>query len=163
MKKYLVLATLLMTVMGCSAVSPKKTVEVKLTQEELSQVGNNKNMAASILVKKSVLKEMSEYTYTPEEEKALNDALENVQLEFYLNNLASKKVTVTDEEVLSVYNANADKLKNVDQKQVLPQIKQQILLQKIANERTKYMNSLVDKYDLNTLLNIYFPAPQQQK
>lgn len=163
MKKYLVFATLLVTLMGCSAVSPKKAVDIKLTQEELTQVGNNKNLAASILVKKSILKEMSEYKYTSEEKKSLAEAIENTQLEFYLNNLASKKVIVTDEEVLKVYNDNADKLKNMDPQQVLPQIKQQLLLHKIPNERTNYLNSLVDKYDLNNLLNSYFPAPQQTK
>ena len=162
MKKYLVLTSILFTIMGCSAVSPKKNVEIKLTQEDLKNAGNNKNIGASILVKKSILKEMSEYKYTPEEEKTLEDTLENVQIEFYLNNLASKKVTVTDEEVLKVYNNNIDKLKNIDKNTALSQIKHQIFLQKVTNEKTEYMNSLVNKYDLNTLLNKYFPLPENK-
>lgn len=162
MKKYLILSSLLFILMGCSAVSPKKNIEIKLTQEDLKTAGNNKNIGASILVKKSILKEMSEYKYTPEEEKALEDALENVQIEFYLNNLASKKVTVTDEEVLKVYNNNIKKLKNMDKNTLLTQIKHQLFLQKVSDEKTEYMNSLVNKYDLNTLLNEYFPLPESK-
>ena len=47
---------------------------------------------------------------------------------------------------------NADKLKDSDIIKVLPEIKQ-----RVSEEKVKYMNSLVTKYDLNNILKKYFP------
>lgn len=52
---------------------------------------------------------------------------------------------------------NADKLKDSDIIKVLPEIKEKLFLQRVSDEKVKYMNSLVTKYDLNNILKKYFP------
>ena len=64
---------------------------------------------------------------------------------------------VDDMEVLQVYQNNMDKLKDQDIVQILPQIKDQMVLQRREEEKVKYMNSLVEKYDLNAELKKHFP------
>lgn len=73
MKKYILLGILSIMVVGCSN-APKK---VELTPTEVKELGNNQNAIASTLIRKAVLKEMSEYKYTPEESKAIKQAKEN--------------------------------------------------------------------------------------
>lgn len=153
MKKYLFLGALLLLSVGCSNIPPR----VELTPNEISKLNGNTNVGAEILIKKAILNDMAKYTYTEEEKNALKESKENIEIEFYLNRLASKKVNITDEKVLEVYNANKEKLKEIKPEIALPQIKEQLILQQINNEKIKYINSLVEKYQLNSKLNSYFP------
>ena len=139
-------------------------VEINLTQEEVNSTDGNANLGAQLLVRKAVLKEMEANKYTPEEEKELNSAIENLKLEFFLNRTASKNVTVSDEEVLATYKENGEKLKNADIEVVFPQIKEKIFLYKVNNEKINYMNSLVEKYRLNDKIKEYYkPVEEAQE
>lgn len=139
-------------------------VEINLTQEEVNSTDGNANLGAQLLVRKAVLKEMEANKYTPEEEKELNNAIENLKLEFFLNRTASKNVTVSDEEVLATYKENGEKLKNADIEVVFPQIKEKIFLYKVNNEKINYMNSLVEKYRLNDKIKEYYkPVEEAQE
>ena len=124
MKKYLFLGILTVLLIGCNNVSKK----VELTPKEISQIGENSNQGAEILVRKAIIKEMSEYKYTPEEKKMLDEALENLEIEFFLNRVSVKRVNITDEQVLSIYEANKEQLKNIKPEIALPQIKEQLIL-----------------------------------
>lgn len=157
-------AALLLTVTGCgndTAAKPNNgtatgKAEIKLTQEEIAGTGENANAGAQLLVRKAVIKEMEGNKYTPEEQKELDNAIENLKVEFFLNRTASKNVVVTDEEVLATYKENGDKLKNADIEIVFPQIKQEIFMFKVNNEKVAYMNSLVEKYKLNDRIKEYY-------
>lgn len=152
MKKLIIISTLLALFSACNQTLNQPNNTLSLTKEELATVGNNSNAAASLLVKKAVEKEMSTYQYTTEEKQELDKAIENLKLEFFLNRVASKNTVVNDVEVLQIYKDNADKLKDSDIIKVLPEIKQ-----RVSEEKVKYMNSLVTKYDLNNILKKYFP------
>ena len=139
-------------------------VEINLTQEEVNSTDGNANLGAQLLVRKAVLKEMEANKYTPEEEKELNSAIENLKLEFFLNRTTSKNVTVSDEEVLATYKENGEKLKDADIEVVFPQIKEKIFLYKVNNEKINYMNSLVEKYRLNDKIKEYYkPVEETQE
>ena len=139
-------------------------VEINLTQEEVNSTDGNANLGAQLLVRKAVLKEMEANKYTPEEEKELNSAIENLKLEFFLNRTASKNVTISDEEVLATYKENGEKLKNADIEVVFPQIKEKIFFYKVNNEKINYMNSLVEKYRLNDKIKEYYkPVEEAQE
>ena len=120
-------------------------------------MGSNSNAAAQLLVRKAVLNEMKGVKYTEEEKKELEEIKKNIEIEYFLNKKAMETANVDDMEVLQVYKDNMDKLKEADIVQVLPQIKDQMLLQRREEEKVKYMNSLVDKYDLNAELKKHFP------
>ena len=104
---------------------------------------------------------MTKYNYTLEEKEALKENKENLEIEFYMNRLAVKKVNVSDEEVLAIYNANKDKLKDIKMEIALPQIREQLFLQKVNNEKINYINSLIEKNQLNDKIKLYFPKEKK--
>lgn len=162
-KKGMILLLLAFILGGCNMENKSKTIETKeikieLTQDEVKNIGDNKNLGANLLVQKAVEKEMENYKYSELEENVLKNTIEQVKKEYFLNNISSKKVIVTDEEVLKVYQENAEKLKNLKVEEALPLIKYQLTLAKTNVEKVKYLNSLVEKYNLNEKLKEYFPT-----
>lgn len=145
MRKYILLGILSVVLIGCSNTSSK----IELTPSEIREVENNQNEIAGILIKKAILKDMNGYKYDREETK------ENLEIEFYLNRLATKRAKVTDEQVINIYEANKDQLKNISPEIALPQIKEQLLLQQINLEKINYINSLIEKYNLNDIFKSY--------
>ena len=110
MKKYLLLGSIiLLLITGCSNITPK----VELTPTEITKLNGDSNKGAELLIRKAILNDMTKYNYTLEEKEALKENKENLEIEFYMNRLAVKKVNVSDEEVLAIYNANKDKLKDI--------------------------------------------------
>lgn len=159
MKKFLLLGILSIMVVGCTNAPTK----IELSPTEISQLGGDKNKGAEILIRRAVLKEMSQYKYSETDAKALKDAKENLEIEFFLNNISSKKVSVSDEEALALYNANKESLKGIKAEVALPQIKEQLLLQRVNAEKVNYINSLVEKYNLNEKFKTYFPTQEAQQ
>ena len=157
MRKYILLGILSVVLIGCSNTSSK----IELTPSEIREVENNQNEIAGILIKKAILKDMNGYKYDREEKEALDEAKENLEIEFYMNRLAVKKVNVSDEEVLAIYNANKDKLKDIKMEIALPQIREQLFLQKVNNEKINYINSLIEKNQLNDKIKLYFPKEKK--
>lgn len=152
MKKFLLLGFILLMA-GCSNTPPK----VELTPTEVTQLNGDTNKGAELLIRKAILNDMSKYNYTSTEKNNLQLMEENLEIEYYLNTVAAKKVNISDEEVVAVYNNNRDKLKGIKAEVALPQIREQLYLQQINNEKVNYINSLVEKYQLNSKLNSRFP------
>lgn len=152
MRKYILLGILSVVLIGCSNTSSK----IELTPSEIREVENNQNEIAGILIKKAILKDMNGYKYDREEKEALDEAKENLEIEFYLNRLATKRAKVTDEQVINIYEANKVQLKNnISPEIALPQIKEQLLLQQVNFEKINYINSLIEKYNLNDIFKSY--------
>lgn len=152
MKKFLLLGFILLMA-GCSNTPPK----VELTPTEVTQLNGDTNKGAELLIRKAILNDMSKYNYTSTEKNNLQLMKENLEIEYYLNTVAAKKVNISDEEVVAIYNNNRDKLKGIKAEVALPQIREQLYLQQINNEKVNYINSLVEKYQLNSKLNSHFP------
>ena len=148
MRKYILLGILSVVLIGCSNTSSK----IELTPSEIREVENNQNEIAGILIKKAILKDMNGYKYDRE---AWDEAKENLEIEFYLNRLATKRAKVTDEQVINIYEANKVQLKNISPEIALPQIKEQLLLQQVNFEKINYINSLIEKYNLNDIFKSY--------
>ncbi len=72
-----------------------------------------------------------------------------------MNRLATKRAKVTDEQVINIYEANKVQLKNISPEIALPQIKEQLLLQQVNFEKINYINSLIEKYNLNDIFKSY--------
>ena len=43
----------------------------------------------------------------------------------------------------------------------LPQIREQLFLQKVNNEKINYINSLIEKNQLNDKIKLYFPKEKK--
>lgn len=164
-KQLIILSTFALLLGGCGNEENKspKVAAIKLTEQEIKDAGNNSNIGAQILVKKAVLKEMNGVKYTEDEKKELEELKKNVEIEYFLNKKAMETTNVDDMEVLQVYQNNIDKLKEADIVTILPQLKEQMLLQRREEEKVKYMNSLVEKYDLNGELKKYFPEAEEKQ
>ena len=158
-KQLIILSAFVLLLGGCGNEESKapKVAAIKLTEQEIKDTGNNSNIGAQLLVKKAVLKEMNGVKYTEDEKKELEELKKNIEIEYFLNKKAMETTNVDDMEVLQVYQNNIDKLKEADIVTILPQLKEQMLLQRREEEKVKYMNSLVEKYDLNSELKKYFP------
>lgn len=166
MKKQLfALSILVLLFGGCKTQenATEKNLKITLTQEEVKEAENNSNIGAQILVRKAILKEMSSIKYTEEEKKELEEIKKNVEIDYFLNKKAMETTKVDDMEVLQVYQNNADKLKNTDITIILPQLKEQMILQRREEEKVKYMNTLVEKYNLNEELKKYFPNTENKE
>ena len=76
---------------GCSNTMEKNTevrnIKVELTSEEIAKI-KDKKVGANLLVQKAVKKEMLEHTYNEMELKNLENTLEQIQMEYYLNNIS---------------------------------------------------------------------------
>ena len=166
MKKQLfALSILVLLFGGCKTQenATEKNLKITLTQEEVKEAENNSNIGAQILVRKAILKEMSSIKYIEEEKKELEEIKKNVEIDYFLNKKAMETTKVDDMEVLQVYQNNADKLKNTDITIILPQLKEQMILQRREEEKVKYMNTLVEKYNLNEELKKYFPNTENKE
>lgn len=140
--------------------SPKAS-NIVLTEEEIKSSENNSDIGAQILVRKAILKEMDEEKYTPEEKKELEEIKKNVEIDYFLNKKAMETTNVDDMEVLEVYQNNIEKLKDGDITLILPKLKEQMILQRREEEKIKYMNSLVEKYNLNEELRKHFSEEEK--
>lgn len=158
-KVFILTAVCLLLITGCgSNVTRRKNANIKieLTEKEVASTAGNSNIGAELLVRKALLKEVATNIYTPEEEKEINNAIENLEIEYFLNKVASKNVVITDEEVLALYKENSKNLKGIDAKVALPQVRQSLFFYKVKNEKINYINSLIEKYGLNEKLKLYY-------
>lgn len=169
MKKRIALVVLIATLLvGCKGKEKEAKASVELTKVELEKIGKNPNIAAALLVRKAIIKEMNSEKYTEEQKKQLAEVIENAEIDYFLNLEASKVTTVTDDEVEQVYNANKDKFekeikaKKLTKLEILNGLKQQLYFQKRQEEIAKFQNLLVKKYDLNAKIQEYFPELKKQ-
>ena len=54
-------------------------------------------------------------------------------------------------------------MKNIKKEEALPKIRREILLLKVNQKKANYLNSLVEKYELNKKLDKYYPNEQINK
>ena len=128
--------------------------EVFLTQEEQKEL-KDANLKAQVLVKKAVLNEMSKVRLTEEQLKKLNELKENLEMEFFLEVQAAKKIKIKDYEILELYKENVEKLKDANVIEVFPQLQQALYVQKLADGKREVINSIIEKYKLNDELKKY--------
>jgi molybdopterin converting factor small subunit len=153
-KKMLLLSVLVGSMIGCGK-EETKTPVVQLNQTEIELVESNPNIGAQLLVKKAILKEMEGNVYNEEQQKLLKEMKENLELEFYLSSISQDNIVVTDGEILKVYQDNAKVLKDRDIVEVFPQLKQQLINQRLGAAKINTINKIVEKYKLNDVLKSY--------
>lgn len=128
---------------------------MKLTKDELQTANGNKDLMAQIMVRKAVLKEISKKEYTKEEKEYIEFLKTNAEIEYYLTSIAQKNVVIYDYELLEVYKNNAEVLKDKKIEEVSEELKQALYNSKLAEEKTKILNEIIEKYDINESLKAY--------
>lgn len=135
---------------------------IKLTEKELENVRENKDVIAQLLVRKAILNEMKEKKYTAEEEKHLEELKLNMEIEFYLTTIAQNNITISDYELLEVYKNNSELLKDKNTVEIYPQLQQALFNKKLGEEKVKVINEIVEKYKINDVLKEYI-KPEEEK
>lgn len=154
-------------VMGCNQKNQaeenvKIEKNITLTQEELKELKDD-NLKAQLLVRKAVLNEMSKSNFTEEQTEKLNELKQNLEIEFFLEVQASKKIQIKDYEVLELYKENLDKLKNASVVEVFPQLQKSLFIQKLAEGKKEAINSIIEEYKLNDELKKYSTTISESK
>lgn len=167
MKKYLlILGILTVLFAGCQqmkteAKETEPKTEISLTSAELKNIQNKPDEIRLSLIKKSILKEMAEMKYSEEEKTELKNIKEEIDIEYFLNKTAMAKVNIADSEVLEIYQKNIDKLKDYDINSVLAEIKNNMIMQQLYAEKLNYVNSLIEKYNIEQTVQKYVPEQNQ--
>ncbi len=85
--------------------------------------------------------------------KELDTVLEMIRVQtvaqYYLGKKLKDKITVSDEEVNAVYNANKSKFAGKTADEATAYIKQQIFAQKSRDETNKYIMEMLAEYKIN--------------
>jgi hypothetical protein len=136
---------------------------IKLTEKELENVRENKDVIAQLLVRKAILNEMKEKKYTAEEEKHLEELKLNMEIEFYLTTIAQNNITISDYELLEVYKNNTEILKDKTIMEVYPQLQQALINQKINEGKLVAINEIIEKHKLNEILKEYTGEEKNQE
>lgn len=164
-KQLLVLTAAIVLIAGCQNQKvevPQKEIKINLTAAELKEANNNADNIKLLLMKKSILKEMAAAEYSVKEKEELNQLKENMEIEYFLNKKATEMVTITDNDILKIYQNNIDKLKDMDINEVLVQIKNNIMTNEIHSKKLEYLNSLAAKYELDKKVNEYITNSNNQ-
>lgn len=130
---------------------------ITLTQEELKELKelSDDNLKAQILVKKAILNEVEKQKLTEEQLKKLNELKQNLEIEFFLEIQAAKKIQIKDYEILQLYKENAEKLKDANIVEIFPQLQQALYIQKVTEGKKEVVNSIIEEYKLNDELKKY--------
>lgn len=154
MKKNLILITILSFIfIACG--NPKNNFN--FTKEEKEIVKDDPNLAAQILVRKAVAKELAQATFTSEEKKNLELVKEEAAINFFLQNKLGKNIQVSQEEVINFYNENKSLTNGRKLEDIAESIANTILVRKQNEALANYYNTLVEKYKLNDILKKEFP------
>lgn len=154
MRKNLILITALsLAMVACD--NPKNNFN--FTKEEKEIIKDDPNLAAQILVRKAVIKELSQTQFTSEEKKNLELVKEEAAINFFLQNKLGKNIQVSQEEVINFYNENKNIMNERKLEEIAENIANTILVRKQNEALANYYNSLVEKYNLNDILKKEFP------
>lgn len=136
---------------------------MELTKEELQAANGNKDLAAQLLVRKAVLEEIAKKEYTEEEKRYIEFLKVNAEIDYFLTSEAQKNVVVYDYELLELYKNNAEVLKDKKIEEVSEELKQALYSQKLAEEKSKILNSLIEKYGVNDILKTHFDKEKAEE
>ena len=154
MRKNLILIVVLsLAIVACD--NPKNNFN--FTKEEKEIIKDDPNLAAQILVRKAVVKELAHTEFTSEEKKNLELVKEEAAINFFLQNKLGKNIQVSQEEVVNFYNENKNVMNERKLEEIAESIANTILVRKQNEALASYYNSLVDKYKLNDILKKEFP------
>lgn len=156
-KQLLILGVFAALMTGCQQPEKaEKKAVISLNSAELKDIKNNFEEIRLSLVRKSVLKEMEGIKYSKEEKEYLENLKKETDIEFFLNKKAMEKVKVEDEKVLEIYHQNIDSLKEFNINEALIQIKNELTKQQVYLEKIEYVNSLMEKYNIEETAKKYF-------
>ena len=166
MNKKFVLLTAGVLLLGMTACQDNKETSanapVTLDKQERELTNGDPNVAAQLLVRKAVLKEIQNAKLDEKEKFELQFVKDEAAIAYYLQRTVGNGMKVTDEQIEKVYKDNKDKLGGKELKDLRDQIRYAIVNQQQNEKLAEYYNNLVNKYKLNDALKAEFPENKDE-
>lgn len=166
MNRKFILLTAGILLLGMTACQDKKETSVNtpvtLDKQERELTNGDPNVAAQLLVRKAVLKEIQNAKLDEKEKFELQFVKDEAAIAYYLQKTVGNGIKVTDEQIEKVYKDNKDKLGGKELKDLRDQIRYAIVNQQQNEKLAEYYNNLVNKYKLNDALKAEFPENKDE-
>ncbi|RRD39539.1 viral A-type inclusion protein [Leptotrichia sp. OH3620_COT-345] len=125
---------------------------VEITKKEILFSQGNPDVIRNIILNKIVTEKAKENDFEKKEKNSLKIIKDNVLLNYYIDLEVRKKVQVTHEEIVNIYEAEKGKLGNVTPNDAYNQIANGLLNNKANEERTNVINKIVEEYKIDDLV-----------
>ncbi|MDO5089757.1 MAG: viral A-type inclusion protein [Leptotrichiaceae bacterium] len=125
---------------------------VEVTKKEILFSQGNPDVIRNIILNKIVAEKSKEADFEKKEKNSLKIIKDNVLLNYYIDLEVRKKVQVTHEEIVNIYEAEKGKLGNVTPNDAYNQIANGLLNNKANEERTNVINKIVEEYKIDELV-----------
>lgn len=152
MKKIVTILSL-MVLVGCVNLQEKMVVKgdkmIVLSTQELSVNGSTEAEIRETMLSKATYKESILNMTSTEEKKKIKVLERRAVNDYYVLSKASKRVSITPEEIGKVYSENKKDLDGKTLEEVTPAIKNLIYEAKLKNEITQLLNEIKKKNNLS--------------
>lgn len=125
---------------------------IELTKEDVLFSKGNPEIIRSIVMNKIINEKIVKDNFEETAKDDLGILYNNVKANFYLDLEVRKKVVVTHEEVVNLYETEKSKLGDVTPNSAYNQIANGLLKNKAIAERTDLVNKIVEEYKIEDLV-----------
>ena len=125
---------------------------VEITKEEILFSKGNPEVIKGIIIGKVIEEKIKDTEFEKNEEDNLKIIEGNVYINYYLDLQVRKNVVVTQEEVVSIYEAEKGKLGNITPNDAYNQITNGLLNNKVNEEKIKIVNKISEEYKIEDLV-----------
>ena len=125
---------------------------VILVKKEIIFSQGNPNVISNIVLNKIVAEKAKTVDFENKEKESLKIIKDIVLRDFYIDLEVRKKVQVTHEEIVNIYEAEKGKLGNVTPNDAYNQIGNGLFNNKVNEERTNIINRIIEEYKIDDLV-----------
>ena len=128
---------------------------VEITKKEIIFSKGNSEVIKTIIISKVISEEMNKGDFLEKNKEDIETIENNVYINFYLDLQIRKTVTVTQEEIVEIYENEKGKLGNITPNDAYQQIGNGLINNKAINERNNLINKIAEDYKVEELTKKY--------
>lgn len=128
---------------------------VEITKKEIIFSKGNSEVIKTIIISKVILAEINKTDFLEKNKEDIETIENNVYINFYLDLQIRKTVTVTQEEIVEIYEKEKGKLGNITPNDAYQQIGNGLINNKAINERNNLINKIAEDYKVEELTKKY--------
>ena len=128
---------------------------VEITKKEIIFSKGNSEVIKTIIISKVISEEMNKGDFLEKNKEDIETIENNVYINFYLDLQIRKTVTVTQEEIVEIYEKEKGKLGNITPNDAYQQIGNGLINNKAINERNNLINKIAEDYKVEELTKKY--------
>ena len=125
---------------------------MSIAKKEIIFSQGNPDVIRNIVLNRVVEEKAKGTDFEKKEKEALKIIKDNVLATFYVDLEIRKKVQVTHEEIIGIYESEKGKLGNVTPNDAYNQIANGLLNNRAVEERQNVINKLIEEYKIDDLV-----------